>query len=686
MNTQDFLLEIGCEELPAKYQATLADALAKQLSLALDQCKLSYGKVKTFSTPRRLAVYIKDVCSTQEQQQQERLGPNVKSAFDKNGMPTIACMGFARSLGISTDTLKQVETPKGKRVAAVINIAGKNTLDLLPELIENSVQKLPIHKPMRWGNNTTEFIRPVHWITAIFGKDIIDCELLGHKTSNTSYGHRFHSPRRITILKPSEYETQLHQAHVIADATKRQQCILKQLTALAAPNQIVDNAELLDEVTALVEWPVGLRGKIDADFLGMPREVLITCMQVHQKTFAVENAQHNLQAEFIVISNIESKDKSLVIRGNERVIRARLSDAKFFFEQDLKTPLEANHTLLKNIIFQKELGSVEEKVKRITKLAGHIAKQLKIDLDHTKRACLLAKCDLLSQMVGEFPSLQGTMGCTYAEHNKEPHEVAIAIKEHYQPRFAKDQLPESLIGASIAIADKLDTLVGIIGIKQLPTGDKDPYGLRRAGLGILKIIIEKQLPLDLADLIKQSKKSYGGILTNADVTEQSLELILVRLKAYYLDQDISAEVYAAVEARQITQPLDFDLRIKAVSAFLQLPQAQALAAANKRVNNILKKQAADTHLTINSDLFENPAEKNLVKSLSAKRNRTEKLYLKAQYNESLAELSELKEPIDSFFDEVMVMSEDKKIRNNRIAILQEIQKLFMKVADISQLS
>ena len=688
MNHKDLLFEIGCEELPPTYQVSLTNNLAKLITKALQDKKIGHGEVKCYSTPRRIAVLICNLMDSQPEQKSERLGPSTELAFDKQGMPTIACLGFARSAGVCADQLTRKKTDKGERVAVVVQVAGKKTVDLIPELLTQCIKRLPISKPMRWGASETEFIRPVHWIVLLFGRDIINAEILGCKSGRETRGHRFHHPRGLLINEPRDYAPILYsQGNVIVDRHKRKKSIVKQIDKKlkGVYHAIVPN-KLLEEVTGLVEWPVILSGNFDQALLSLPREVLITSMQTHQKTFAIENHARELISEFIIISNIESKNPGEVIAGNERVMRARLTDAQFFYNNDCETGLTNFIKPQQQVVFQKSLGTLADKTKRISKLAAHIAKLIEVDIDLTKQAAKLSKCDLLSEMVGEFPSLQGTMGGYYAEHSHEDPAVAHAIKEQYLPRFAGDALPYSLYGAAIAIADKLDTITGIIGINQVPTGDKDPFALRRAALGVLRILIEKQLPLDLMSLLKKAKQGLGDTLSNENVIEQTFEFMQQRLTAYYHDQSVQTEVVAAVNACHITEPYDFDKRIKAVQHFIHLPEASALASANKRVSNILKKQPQTKQRKINNKLFESDTESLLVNALHKTDQATATLYSQANYAASLTELAELKEPIDHFFDNVMIMSDNEAIKNNRLAILQSIQKLFGKVADLSLLN
>jgi len=689
MLAKDFLLEIGCEELPPAKLQQLSFALAEGIKTQLDEAKLNYKEAYSFATPRRLAVQVVDLVDSQPPRQIERQGPSFKAAYDKNGTPTLACLGFARSCGVLADQLEIKETKKGKWVCCRLEQPGQPTVELLPEILNNAIKKLPISKPMRWGNYDILFVRPVHWIVMLYGKDLIHATILGQPTSRETRGHRFHHTKPLSITHAKDYQQLLHtHGMVIADYEKRREQIRKLINKVAneVGSPIIEEA-LLNEVTSMVEWPTALLGQFRLEFLELPPEVLITSMKVHQRCFPIVNSKNELEPYFVLVSNIESKDPKVVIQGNERVINARLADASFFYDNDLQKTLESRLKKLEAVVFQRQLGSMADKAKQISKLSGFIAKQLDEDIPSAKRSGLLAKCDLVSEMVYEFPSLQGTMGYYYALHDEEPKSIALAIKEQYLPRFSGDGLPTTLIGCCVALADRLSNLVGILGINKTPTGDKDPFGLRRAALGILRILIEKELPLDLLQLIKQAHKDYPIDLPNKDVNQQAFDFIMERLRAWYLDKDISIDVFAAVSASNPTSPLDFHHRIQAVQQFQALPEASALAAANKRVSNILRKQAQDVRLNeVDDSLFESDAERNLAKLLKSEAKTVDDLYQKADYQKALSELSRLKEPVDIFFNEVMVMVEDKKTRNNRLALLASLQQLFSRVADISLLS
>ncbi len=686
LEKHDFLFEIGCEELPSSMLAKLSVALGEKLANELANASLTHQEIQLFATPRRLAVLIPELISQQPGKKTERFGPNADSAYDKSGTPTMACLGFAKSCGVTADQLRVKETPKGKRVCCTIEQTGSPTTALLPNIIQQAVKKLPIPKVMRWNTHDTAFIRPVHWVVALYGETIIPMTVLGKAASNITYGHRFHHPAALTITHPKDYNTLLYsKAYVIADFETRKQLIHKEIKKVAAHDTPIINEKLLEEVTALVEWPVALKGHFTEDFLRIPREVLITSMQTHQKCFAVEDNAGKLRPFFILISNIESKAPSAVIHGNERVINARLADAAFFYDQDCKHRLDSFAERLDQVIFQKQLGSLGDKSRRITQLAGVIARAIHCDANQAKRASELAKCDLLSEMVYEFPGLQGIMGYYYALKDQEPSDVATAIKEHYWPRFSKDKLPETLTGCAVALADRLDTLVGILGINLIPTGDKDPYALRRAAHGIFRIMIEKALPLDLMDLLNQAVQQYQSALSHDQAAQLAFDFIIERLRFWYVEQGVAVEVFESVLARHPQQPLDFHQRILAVQTFQTLPEADALAAANKRVSNILKKIDGVIPEETNDALFDSDAERILAKQLTAHSQTVNNYYQQADYTKALTELATLKEPVDNFFDQVMVMTDDTQKRNNRLALLASLQKLFTQVADISLL-
>ncbi|PHQ80059.1 MAG: glycine--tRNA ligase subunit beta [Coxiella sp. (in: Bacteria)] len=688
MDKQDFLLEIGCDELPARFLKRLSQDLGAGIRRELERTKLHFDALETYASPRRLAVLVSQLDSVQPERNIERHGPFVKDAYDKSGTPTLACIGFARSCGVSVDQLQHQESPKGERVCVFAKQPGLPTVDILAELCQKAIKKMPMPKPMRWGDHDISFLRPVQWVVMLFGKTPIRTEILGKKTTTETFGHRFHHPQAIFIPTPKDYKSVLYtKGYVVADFDKRHELTEKLIKQAATPNRVIIDPELLDEVTGLIEWPVALEGNFKPAFLDLPKEVLITSMKTHQKCFPVEDSDGKLQPAFVLVSNIDSKDPNVVIKGNERVIDARLSDAEFFYKNDCKHRLDANIKALDNVIFQKKLGSLGNKVNRITKLASYIAKALEADVDAAKHGAQLAKCDLISEMVFEFPSLQGIMGYYYAQHDKEPKKVATIIKEHYLPKYAGDALPTSKESAAVALADRLDTLVGIIGIKMKPTGDKDPFALRRAAQGIFRILIEKKLDLDLAKLIHQAARGYQDELTHKTVEDDVRQFVFERMKHWYADNDISVEVFEAVASTNTTNPLDFDKRVHAVVAFRKLPEAEALAAANKRVSNILKKQnQLDIPKKVNAKYFDAPAEEKLAALLEQQNDKVAGFYENQDYTKALTSLACLKEPIDKFFEDVMVMDKDEKKRNNRLALLASLRSLFAQTADISLIS
>ncbi|MBB71803.1 MAG: glycine--tRNA ligase subunit beta [Legionellales bacterium] len=686
---QDFLVEIGCEELPPKALRKLADAFHDGIVNGLNKAELEFTASLAFATPRRLAVLVTQLQATQADRVVERKGPAVKAAFDQDGNPTPAVMGFVKSCGVDVEQLERRATDKGEWLYANIQQTGKTVHELMPDIVNKALKQLPIPKPMRWGNKTTEFVRPVHWALMLYGSDVIAAEILGQTTGNQTYGHRFHHPQGITVKKPADYGSLLEKkGHVIADYDKRRSLIQQQATALASKlngNAIIEPS-LLDEVTGIVEWPVGMSANFAESFLDVPQQALISAMQDHQKCFPVVDGDGKLLPHFITISNIDSSNKDSVIHGNERVMAARLADAEFFYQTDLKLNLNDMAARLSHVVFQAKLGTLEDKCQRLANLGETITEQLQGNVALAKRAGELCKADLVSDMVGEFPELQGIMGEYYALNSGEPPEVAKAIREHYLPRFAGDDLPTDTTGCAIAIADRIDTIVGIIGINKHPTGERDPFALRRAALGLLRIMIEGQLDLDLKALLEQSVALYGDKLINKNTLGDCFEFIIERLRTWYHDQDVDADTFAAVLAKRPSKPLDFHHRIMAVVQFRQLPEATALAAANKRVSRILiKDQEQDSLRNLNQDLFAEQAEISLASLIAEKQQEIAPLYAEANYSEALTRLATLREPVDNFFDNVMVNVEDKQLRNNRLALLASLRDLFLEVADISLL-
>ncbi|MCM0613907.1 glycine--tRNA ligase subunit beta [Marinobacter sediminum] len=689
MATQDFLVELGTEELPPKALKTLSNAFTQGITKGLEDAGIEFGKVEAFAAPRRLALRVRDLADAQPDKPVEKRGPAVKAAFDNAGNPTRALTGFATSLGITLDQLDTLETDKGAWVVYRTVEKGKPTVELMPELVEQSLAALPIPKRMRWGAHRTEFVRPVHWVILLFGNKVIESPIMGLTPGNKTRGHRFHCPKALIVPTPGDYEIVLKQeGYVIADFAERRELIRAGVAELAeseAGGKAVIDEDLLDEVTALNEWPVPLMGRFEERFLAVPAEALISSMKEHQKYFHVVAANGEMLPLFITVANIESKDPSQVISGNEKVIRPRLADAAFFYETDRKTRLEDRIDQLKPIVFQEKLGSIYDKSVRVAALASKIADAMGSDPTLAERAAMLAKTDLVTEMVLEFTDLQGIMGQYYATNDGEAEDVAKALNEQYMPRFAGDDLPTTLTGCAIAIADRLDSLVGLFGINQPPSGTRDPFALRRASLGVLRIIIERELPLDLQTCCEWAEENFT-VLTENNTASTVVDYMLERFRAHYDELGIGAEVYLAVHARRPTRPLDFDRRVKAVEAFRQLPEAQALAGANKRVSNILTKQGGDSiGETVDSSLLQDAAEHALAEQVNQQADKVLPLFEAGDYASALRSLASLREPVDNFFDEVMVMAEDDAIRNNRLALLNRLRNLFLRVADISLL-
>ena len=685
---EDLLIELGTEELPPKALQKLSAAFTQGVVDGLKKAGFEINDVESFAAPRRLAMLIKGIAAVQPDREVERKGPNVKAAYDADGNPTKAVMGFARSCGVEVADLQQQETDKGIWLVFQATEKGKILSDLLEGIINQSLAKLPIPKRMRWGNKTEEFVRPVHWVVLMHGASVISATVMGLKTSNVTFGHRFHAKGEITINTANEYKaTLLNKGFVIADFEDRKQNIKQQVIAIVEKlgGEAILDEDLLDEVTALNEWPIAVAGEFEEIYLEVPAEVLIKTMQDNQKYFAVKDASGKLKNYFITISNIDSKSPEKVKQGNERVVRPRLADAMFFWQQDQKQPLESYNTALEKVVFQAKLGTVAEKTQRVAKLAESIAQQLGANAEYVSRAVVLSKCDLMTDMVGEFASLQGVIGKRYAQIAGEAEEVAQAIDEQYMPRGASDDTASTATGQILSISDKVDTLVGIFAIGQKPTGEKDPYALRRASLGVLRTIIERQLDLDLKELIATSTELLADKVDASKVEQDVFDYIIERLRAYYLDRGILADVFDAVSALSPSRPLDFDKRIKAVTVFRGLAEAESLAAANKRVGNILKKSSADSMSSVNESLFSEDAEKNLYEILNALSQTVEPLFVSGDYEAALSQLSSLRDPVDDFFDSVMVMADDEAIKNNRIALLNTMNQLFLRAADLSRL-
>ena len=687
MTTQNFLAEIGIEELPPKALKKLATAFAENVEAELNQAGLSFDKVEWFAAPRRLAVKVLGLATAQPSKEVEKRGPAVSAAFDAEGKPTKAAEGWAKGCGITVEQAERIATDKGEWLVHRAVIEGQPTKNLLVGIISQALAKLPIPKTMRWGDKTEQFVRPVHTVTLLLGDELIEGEILGIASSTTIRGHRFLGEREFQISHADQYPALLKEkGSVVADFNERKALILakaqEKATALGGVADIEE--DLLDEVTSLVEYPNVLAAKFEERFLAVPAEALVYTMKGDQKYFPIYGKDGKLLPHFIFVSNINPEDPSKIIEGNEKVVRPRLTDAEFFFKTDLKQRLEDQLPRLETVLFQQQLGTLRDKTARIEQLAGEIAKQIGADETKAKRAGLLSKCDLMTNMVFEFTDTQGVMGMHYARHDGEDEEVAVALNEQYMPRFAGDELPKSLVASSVALADKFDTLTGIFGIGQQPKGSADPFALRRAALGALRIIVEKNLPLDLSDLVATSAKLFGDKLTNTNVVEEVVDFMLGRFRAWYQDEGIAVDVIQAVLARRPTRPADFDARVRAVSHFRTLDSAEALAAANKRVSNILAK--ADIEIgAIDLTACVEPAEKALAEAVIALEKEVQPLIAQGDYTAVLDKLASLRQPVDSFFDNVMVNAEDQKLRQNRLAILNTLQNLFLQVADISLL-
>ncbi len=645
--------------------------------------------MERFAAPRRLALLVRDLDEKQADRDIERQGPAVQAAFDNDGNPTKAAQGFAASLGLTVDQLGRQDTGKGERLVAQITEKGKSAAELIPAFFTQAIQKLPIPKRMRWGKRKVQFVRPAHWLVALFGDEVIPFELLDLQSGRTSYGHRFHAPGAIELANAGDYAARIEKdGHVLGDFDRRKAMIEEQ--TLAAGKQAGGVAQidpdLLNEVTALVEWPEALMGSFDDDFLRVPQEALISAMEEHQKYFSVLDADGKLMPRFITISNIQSKDPQQVIHGNEKVIRPRLADAAFFYDNDCKRTLAQHAEGLANVVFQQQLGTVADKCQRIGRLAAVIAGQIDGDAANAKLAGELSKADLNSEMVGEFDTMQGIMGFYLAQREGQPEEVAKALYEQYLPRFAGDSLPQSKTGMAVSLADKIDTLVGIFGIGQKPSGTKDPYALRRATLGVLRIIIENELALDLRELLDQAAEQLGERI-DASQVDDAFDFIKGRYRAIYQEQGIATPVILSVLAIDdaCRKPLDFDRRVKAVAAFQHREEAQALAAANKRVSNILAKLDSAPPEEIDGALLEDEAEQTLTNMVVGAFEQSYELLEAGDYASVLELLADLREPVDAFFETVMVMAEDEAVRNNRLALLAFLRDLFLNVADISLL-
>ncbi|ANC00984.1 glycine--tRNA ligase subunit beta [Pseudomonas putida] len=683
MSAQDFLVELGTEELPPKALASLGDAFLAGIEKGLQAAGLNYTGKSVYAAPRRLAVLIRQLDVQQPDRSINIDGPPRQAAFDADGNPTQAALGFAKKCGVELSDIDQ----SGAKLRFSQHIPGKATISLLPTIVEDSLNDLPIPKRMRWAASREEFVRPTQWLVMLLGDQVVDCTILSQKAGRESRGHRFHHPENVLITTPANYVEDLRKAHVLADFAERRELIAKRTAELALQQEgsaIVPPA-LLDEVTALVEWPVPLVCSFEERFLEVPQEALITTMQDNQKYFCLLDSEGKLLPRFITVANVESLDPKQIVEGNEKVVRPRLTDAEFFFKQDKKQPLETFNERLKNVVFQAQLGTVFDKAERVSRLAAYIAPFIGGSAANAGRAGLLSKCDLATEMVGEFPEMQGIAGYYYAVNDGEPQDVALALNEQYMPRGAGAELPETLTGAAVAIADKLDTLVGIFGIGMLPTGSKDPYALRRAALGVLRILIEKQLDLDLTSAVEFAVKQYGAKVKAAGLADQVLEFIFDRLRARYEDEGVDVATYLSVRALKPASALDFDQRVQAVQAFRKLPEAEALAAVNKRVSNLLSKAEGAIADQVEPKYFDNANEFSLYSAIQQADQAVQPMAAARQYSESLARLAALRDPVDAFFEAVMVNAEDAKVRANRYALLSRLRGLFLGVADISLL-
>ncbi len=692
MNTRDLLIEIGTEELPPRALKKLSEAFGRGIVDGLKAAGLGHGDVSLFASPRRLAVLVSGLIERQADKKIERRGPALMAAFDDEGCPSKAAEGFARSCGVaSVADLERMETDKGAWLVYRAEQPGQSTVSLVPGLVTASLDKLPIPKRMRWADLDAQFVRPVQWLVLLFGDEVIDAEILCVTSGRETRGHRFHYPETIYIAEPAGYAPLLEtEGRVIADFATRREAVRAQVLEAGeqlSGHAVIDDA-LLDEVTAMVEWPVAIAGNFEERYLGVPAEVLILTMKTNQKYFHVVDANGKLMPHFITVANIDSTNPDVVRDGNERVVRPRLADAEFFWAQDRKQKLDSHIEKLKTILFQKELGSLHDKTQRVVQLAGNIATTLSANKEWAERAAWLAKCDLMTEMVYEFPDLQGTMGRYYAQHDGEAEEVALAQDEQYMPRFAGDALPATATGQAVAIADKLDTLVGMFGIGQPPTGSKDPFALRRSALGLLRIIIECQLPLDLPDMVRQAAAALGSKVTVKNVVDQVVDFMMDRLRAYYKDSGVAPDVFESVLVQHPTQPFDFDRRVRAVNHFLGLPEAESLAAANKRISNILR-QAVEKNILVPDAIDPTKlaylAEQTLVSQLELATQEVIPLFDRRDYEAALGRLASLREAVDRFFDEVMVMTDDVVVRDNRLALLAQLRTLFLRVADLSRL-
>ncbi|AFH93655.1 MULTISPECIES: glycine--tRNA ligase subunit beta [Providencia] len=688
MTQQTFLVEIGTEELPPKALRSLAESFAANFTAELDSADIAHGEVSWFAAPRRLALKVAALADSSPDREVEKRGPAISAAFGADGQPTKAAEGWARGCGISVDQAERLKTDKGEWLLYRAQVKGVAVSELLVDMVSRSLAKLPIPKLMRWGDKETHFVRPVHTVTLLLGSDVVDGEVLGIKSGRTIRGHRFMGESEFTIDHADQYPAILRErGKVIADYEERKAVIKadaeKAALALGGKADLTDS--LLEEVASLVEWPVVLTAKFEEKFLEVPAEALVYTMKGDQKYFPVYDNAGNLMPNFIFVANIESSDPQQIISGNEKVVRPRLADAEFFFKTDRKQRLEDNLPRLETVLFQQQLGTLRDKTDRLEALSGWVAAKIGADVNHATRAGLLAKCDLMTNMVFEFTDTQGVMGMHYARHDGESEDVALALKEQYQPRFAGDALPSTDVSAALALAEKMDTLAGIFGIGQHPKGDKDPFALRRAALGVLRIIVEKGYQLDLVEMTEEAVRLYGDKLTNKNVVNDVVEFMLGRFRSWYQELGYSIDTIQAVLARRPTSPADFDARVKAVTHFRTLEDAEALAAANKRVSNILSKSNEKLADKVLASVLKAPQEVKLATHLVVLQEKLEPMFAERNYQDALVELASLREVVDAFFADVMVMDEDEAVRINRLTLLSQLRDLFLKVADISLL-
>ncbi len=688
MKFENLLIEVGTEELPPKSLRKLAESFLANFEEELNKAELSYKSATWYAAPRRLAISVKQLVLAQADKVVEKRGPAIAQAFDADGNPTKAAQGWARGNGITVEQAERLATDKGEWLLHRAKVVGVETKSLVADMAQRALDKLPIPKPMRWGSNKTQFIRPVHTVTMLLGSELIEGELLGIKSARTIRGHRFMGVDTFELDHADNYLTRLkEQGKVLADYELRKSIINRDAQVAAEKIGGVADLEddLLEEVASLVEWPVVLTANFEDKFLDVPPEALVYTMKGDQKYFPVFDQAGKLLPNFIFVTNIESKDPQQIISGNEKVVRPRLADAEFFFETDKKHTLESRLASLETVVFQNQLGTIKDRVERISALAAFVAEGIGADSTQAARAGLLSKSDLMTNMVMEFTDLQGTMGMHYARLDGETEAVAVALEQQYKPKFSGDTVPTSDISITVALAEKLDTLVGIFGIGQAPKGAADPFALRRAAIGILRICVENNLPLDLVDLIAKAQELHGSNLSNEETAEQVLEFLMGRFRAWYQDQGVSVDVILAVLARRPTSPADFDSRIKAVAHFRTLEQAAALAAANKRVSNILAKVEGELATNINESLLVEAAEKALAAKLNELQPQLAPLFANAGYQQALGLLADLRESVDTFFEDVMVMADDEALKNNRLALLSSLREQFLHAADISLL-